>query len=237
MAEKPATVVITGASQGIGEAIAKRFSHHPSAKLALVGRNERNLLRVRDQVRQNGAAAERFVCDVSDKPQVESLAESVQSTLGVPDILINNAGAFIPNKFLDFSFEDFENLYAANLRSVFLVTKSFLPLMVKRKSGQIFNMGSIAGLDGYPGGTGYCAAKFGVTGLTRVLREEMKTHGIKVTLIAPGPTFSPSWEGSGIPEDRMMPAGDIARVIYEASILTGRTVMEEVVLNPQEGPL
>ncbi|MCC5789447.1 MAG: SDR family oxidoreductase [Opitutales bacterium] len=237
MSSKAKTILITGASQGIGAAIAREFSQHPAVKLALVARNHDNLKKVQKEVEKNGAAAEVFPCDVAQPGAVEELARSVTSSLGTPDILINNAGCFVPNSFLEFSFEDFESLYAANLRSVFLVTKAFLPKMVKRKSGQIFNMGSIAGLAGYPGGTGYCAAKFGVTGLTRVLREEMKEHGIKVTLIAPGPTFSPSWEGSGVPEDRMMPAEDIARVVYQASILHGRTVMEEVILNPQLGPL
>lgn len=237
MLAKAPTILITGASQGIGEAIALEFSRHPSAKLALVARNKDRLQSVCQNVRKNGAVAEIFVCDVTQPGQVEEMVADVQCSLGTPDVLINNAGSFVPNSFLDYCYEDFERMYTANLRSVFLVTKGFLPKMVERKSGQIFNMGSIAGLQGYPGGTGYCAAKFGVTGLTKVLREEMKEHGIKVTLVAPGPTFSPSWDGSGVPEERMMPAEDIARLIYQVTLLSERTVTEELVLNPQKGPL
>ncbi|MCH8473653.1 MAG: SDR family oxidoreductase [Opitutales bacterium] len=237
MSNQVKTILITGASQGIGAAIAREFSQHPSVHLALVARNCENLKKVQSEIAAKGVRAEVFPCDVTRPEEVEKLAREVNSSLGTPDILVNNAGCFVPHSFLDFSLEDFEKLYGANLRSVFLVTKAFLSRMVQRKTGQIFNMGSIAGLQGYPGGSGYCAAKFGVTGLTRVLREEMKEHGIKVTLIAPGPTFSPSWEGSGVPEERMMPAEDIARVVYQASILHGRTVMEEVILNPQLGPL
>jgi NADP-dependent 3-hydroxy acid dehydrogenase YdfG len=107
--------------------------------------------------------------------------------------------------------------------------------MVKRGSGDVFFMSSIAGLDAYPGGTGYCAAKFGVTGLAKVLRAETKTTGVRVCCVHPGATFSPSWEKSGVSKLRIMPADDVARLFFDIYRLTRRTVVEEIVLRPQKG--
>ncbi len=155
--------------------------------------------------------------------------------MGTPDVLINNAGRFCGASFLETTVEQFDELIAANLRSVFLVSKAFLPSMVRERKGHVFNMSSIAGLNPYPGGTAYCSAKFGVTGLSKVMRREMMEHGIRVTTVYPGATFSPSWEGSGIPEDAMMPAEDVARAFYDAWRLGDRTVVEDLVLRPVRG--
>ena len=131
----------------------------------------------------------------------------------------------------------FDQLISTNLRSVFLVSQAFIPQMIKRKQGSIFNMSSIAGLIAYPGGAGYSAAKFGVTGLSKVMRSELKAHGIRVTCVYPGATFSPSWKGSNVPEKRMMPAEDVAKAFYAIYQMSKRTVVEEIVLRPLLGDL
>jgi NADP-dependent 3-hydroxy acid dehydrogenase YdfG len=120
---------------------------------------------------------------------------------------------------------------------VFLVSKAFVPGMAARGRGDVFNMSSIAGLDAYPGGAGYCAAKFGVTGLSKVMRAELKTKGVRVCCVYPGATWSPSWSGSGVAEERMMPAEDVARAFLDVYRLTRKTVVEEIVLRPQLGDL
>lgn len=142
---------------------------------------------------------------------------------------------FRPASFLELSPAQFDAQLTANLRSVLLVSQAFVPAMVRRGRGDVFNMGSIAGLQAYPGGAAYCAAKFGVTGLTKVMREELKTKGVRVTLVCPGATFSPSWSGSGVPEKRMMPAEDVARAFLNIYRLSRRTVIEEIILRPQLG--
>jgi NADP-dependent 3-hydroxy acid dehydrogenase YdfG len=96
-------------------------------------------------------------------------------------------------------------------------------------------MSSIAGLAAYPNGAAYCAAKFGVTGLTRVMRAELRDKGVRVTCVHPGATVSPSWAGSGIAAERMMPAEDVARAFVDVYRLGRRTVVEEIVLRPQRG--
>lgn len=231
-------VLITGASQGIGAAIAKVFAAElPGAPLALVARNAKNLAKVAAACRKLGATAETFVCDVSDEAAVAALAAAVTQRFGRVDVLINNAGKFVAKPFLDFSVAEFDGQLADNLRSLFLVSRAFVPGMVQRGRGDVFNMGSIAGLIAYPGGTGYCAAKFGVTGLTKVMRAELKNKGVRVCAVLPGAVATPAWDGSGVPTERLMPAEDIARAILAAHRLSRRTVVEEIVLRPQLGDL
>jgi NAD(P)-dependent dehydrogenase (short-subunit alcohol dehydrogenase family) len=184
-----------------------------------------------------GAKAEAFECDVANEASVGLMAEAVRQRFGAVDVLINNAGAFAMAPFGETKVEEFDRMIAVNLRSAFLVTQAFLPAMLKRKSGDIFFMSSIAGLGAYPHSTAYCAAKFGVTGMAKVLRAETKDHGIRVCCVHPGATWSPSWEKSGVKPERIMPAADIARALLDVYRLGRRTVVEEVVLRPQLGDI
>jgi NADP-dependent 3-hydroxy acid dehydrogenase YdfG len=199
-------VLITGASQGIGAEIAKVFARElKGVRLALVARNEKNLAKVAKVCAKAGATVETFVCDVTDEASVGQMEAAVIKRFKGVDVLINNAGRFQPTEFLTMSVADFDGLIHANLRSLFLVSRAIVPAMAARGQGDVFNMSSVAGLDAYPGGAGYCAAKFGVTGLSKVMREELKTKGVRVCTVYPGPTVSPSWNGSGFDTDKMMP--------------------------------
>ncbi len=229
-------VLITGASQGIGAAIAKVFAQEiRGVRLALVARNVRGLQATAQACAKAGARAEVFECDVANAASVALMAAAVRERFGAVDVLVNNAGAFAMAPFVDTKPGEFDRMIAVNLRSAFLVTQAFLPAMLKRKSGDIFFMSSIAGLGAYPHAAGYCAAKFGVTGLAKVLRAETKDHGIRVCCVHPGATWSPSWEKSGVKPERIMPAADIARAFLDVYRLGRRTVVEEIVLRPQLG--
>jgi len=232
-------ILITGASQGIGAAIAKTFAKELSGcRLALVARSQKNLTAVALRCMKLGAgAAEIFPCDVSDAAAVETMAAAVAKRFGVLNVLINNAGVFRAAPLFETSVEDFDEIMATNLRSVFLVSRAFVPAMAQRGRGDVFNMSSIAGLNAYPNGAAYCAAKFGVTGLTKVMRMELKDKGVRVTAVHPGATFSPSWKGSGVAEERMMPAEDVARALVDVYRTSRRTVIEEIVLRPQLGDI
>lgn len=235
----PKTVIlITGASQGIGAAIAKIFARElKGARLALVARSARNLATVARACARLGAEVEVFPCDVTDAAAVKAMARAVTRRFGAVDVLVNNAGVFRGAPFLATAPADFDALLAVNLRSVLLVSQAFVPAMVRRRRGDVFNLGSIAGLQAYPDGAAYCAAKFGVTGLTQVMRHELKPKGVRVTLVCPGATFTPSWDGSAVPAARMMPAADIGRAILDAYRLSRRTVVEQIILRPQLGDL
>lgn len=231
-------VLVSGASQGIGAAIARVFAAEiRGVRLALTARNSSKLEQVARACRRRGARAEVFPCDVSDEASVGAMAAAVEKTYGRLDVLINNAGEFYCAPFLKMKVSDFDRMLAVNLRSVFLVTRAFAPGMARRGRGDIFNMSSIAGLEAFPGGSGYSASKFGVAGLSKVMRTEFKGMGIRVCCVYPGATLSPSWRGSGVPAARLMPAGDLARAFLEVYRLSRRTVVEAIVLRPQAGDL
>lgn len=231
-------VLITGASQGIGEAIATVFAREISGvSLALVARNAENLEQVARACTKLGATVAVFPCDVADDAAVAAMAAAVTKRFGAVDVLINNAGQFMSSPFLQTTVADFDRMVAANLRSVFLVSRAFVPAMVKNGRGDIFNMSSIAGLMPFAGDAGYCAAKFGVTGLSKVMRTELKDQGVRVCCVYPGATASPSWNGSGVEESRMMPAEDVARAFLDIYRLSRSTVVEEIILRPQRGDI
>ncbi|WP_415908668.1 SDR family oxidoreductase [Oleiharenicola sp. Vm1] len=231
-------MLITGASQGIGAALARTFAAEvKGVRLALVARNARNLRAVAAACARLGAEAAAFPCDTSDEAAVAKAARAVARRGGAVDVLINNAGAFTQAKFVDTSVAEFDRMVAVNLRSAFLVTRAFLPAMLARRSGDVFFMSSIAGLGAYPNAAAYCAAKFGVTGLAQVLRAETKEAGVRVCCVHPGATWTPSWSGSGVAEERLMPAEDVARAFLDVWRLGRRTVVEEIVLRPQRGDL
>jgi len=231
-------ILITGASQGIGAAIAKMFAAElPGVRLALVARNEKNLRAIAKACIKSGAVVEIFPCDVSDEASVAAMAAAVIKHFGRVDVLINNAGAFESASMLETKVALFDRMIAVNLRSTFLVSQAFLPGMVKRGRGDVFNVSSIAGLQAYPNGAAYCAAKYGVTGLTAVMRAEMKDKGVRVCCVHPGATWTPSWSKSGVKPGRIMPAEDVARAILDVYRLGPRTVVESIVLRPQLGDI
>jgi NAD(P)-dependent dehydrogenase (short-subunit alcohol dehydrogenase family) len=235
---KAPVILVTGASQGIGEAIALRFAQEEAGcRLALVARSEKNLRAVARECLKLGAEVEIFPCDVSDEAGVKALVRDVTKHFGPVDVLINNAGAFAMAPFAKTEVAMFDQQIATNLRSAFLVTRAFLPAMLKRKAGDIFFMSSIAGLGAYPQAAAYCAAKFGVTGLAKVLRAETKGTGVRVCCVHPGATWSPSWSKSGVKRERIMPAEDIAQAILAVHRLGRRTVVEEIILRPEAGDL
>ena len=230
-------IVITGASQGIGRAVAEAFAEEPKARLALVARSAEKLDAVAAQCRTRGAEALVFICDVTDDAAVHETAQAILAQWGAPDVLVNNAGLFRPGTVAETSADLFRRQVAVNLTSAFVVTKAFLQPMVERGSGHVFFLGSVASIRAYEGGAAYCAAKHGLLGLARVLREETKPLGLRVTTLLPGATLTPSWDGVDLPESRFMPPEDIARTLIDIYHLSDRTVVEEILLRPQLGDI
>ncbi len=229
--------VVTGASQGIGRAIAEAFAQEPKAHIALVARNEEKLTQVAAACTALGAVAAVFPCDVTDEDAVASMAQAVIEKWGAPDVLVNNAGVFQPGSLLETTLASFRQQVDVNLISAFSVTQRFLKPMLDRDKGAIFYMASVAALKAYPGGAAYCAAKHGLLGLARSVREETRSTGIRVTTLLPGATLTPSWDGVELPEERFMPATDIAKAVLDIYHMSDRTVVEEVILRPQLGDI
>ena len=227
--------VVTGASQGIGRAIAEAFTERDGAQVALVARSDSKLESVAEACRENGGEALVVPTDVTDDQAVVEMAETVRDEWGVPDVLVNNAGMFTYAPLDELTLDAFREQIDVNLTGTFAVTEAFLPAMRERGHGHLFYMGSVASIKAYPGNAGYCAAKHGVRGLARVVREETKDEGLRVTTVIPGATYTPTWDGVDLPEERFMPPEDVARAVVDAYHLSDRTVMEELLLRPQEG--
>jgi len=227
-------VVVTGASQGIGKAIAERFADE-GVRIALWSRTESKLEAVAKRCREKGAEALVCPCDVTNDEDVENAADAVLSEWGAPDVLVNNAGAFTPAPIDETSADAFRSQVDVNLNAPYVVTKQFLSPMREAGSGHLFFMGSIASITAYPGSVAYCAAKHGLLGLARVVREETKEDALRVTTVMPGATRTPSWDGTELPDERFMAPDDVAEAVYDAFHLSPRTVVEEILLRPQEG--
>ncbi len=231
------TIVITGASQGMGRAIALRFAAADGVKLALVARNKTKLAAVAEACRSKGATVEIYPCDLTDSNAVERLGAKVLEELGTPDLLVNNAGTFLPGSLLETTVEDFKKQIDVNLSSAFYVTRAFLPSMIDQKRGSIHFMGSVASTKAYPGGGAYCASKHGLLGLARVVREETREHGIRTVIFMPGATRTASWDGTDLPDSRFIPPDDIAEIVWSTYSLSPQTVVEEVLIRPQLGDI
>jgi len=237
MPKKKPLVVVSGASQGIGAGIAKEFASRREAKLALVARNRTKLNQVARSCQGKGGTVKVFPADLTISEEVAAVGLNIQEQFGVPDIVVNNAGAFTPGSILETDSESFRYQVDVNLTSAFDLTKAFLGPMMERGSGHIFYMASVASIRAYAGGAAYCAAKHGLLGLARVVREETKESGIRVTTLLPGATLTPSWEGVDEPKERFMSVADLAKTIVDIYELSDRTVVEEIVLRPQLGDL
>ncbi len=231
-------VIITGASKGIGKAIAEIFAA-ANHTLFICSRNEMGLYKAVGelQTKYPDATIHAKPTDMADKQSVVIFSKWILSKTPTIDILINNAGQFIPGSIFNEEEGALEQMIGANLYSAYHLTRQLLPTMMAQKSGHIFNICSVASLHAYANGGSYSISKFALLGFSKNLREEMKPHGIKVTAVMPGATLSASWDGFNIDPKRIMEVEDVAKMIYAASQLSPQAVIEDIIMRPQLGDL
>jgi len=231
------SVLITGASRGIGKAIAEIFAAN-GHDLFLSSRSEVALYKAMEELQTQypSVSIKAKAFDLSDKQQAKDLGNWCLK-YNVPDILVNNAGLFEPGSVYNEPEGTLESQLAINVSSAYHLTRILLPKMMVRKSGHIFNLCSIASLHAYKNGGAYSISKFAMYGFSKNLREEMKTYNIKVTSVHPGAVLTDSWSGYDNSSKRIMEAEDIAKMIYASTQLSAAACVEDIVIRPQLGDL
>ena len=230
--------VITGATKGIGRAIAEALATE-GYDLAVCSRHEADLQALQEDFADRFPHSEVLIkaVDVSQKKEITEFAQFVVNQWNRVDVLVNNAGVFIPGSIKNEAEDALETMLQVNLMSAYNLTRALLPTMEARKRGYIFNLCSAASIRAYTNGGSYSISKFALLGFSKNLREELKETGIKVTSILPGATWSDSWAGFEAPESRLMQARDIAEVVVSALRMSASAVIEEILMRPQLGDL
>ncbi len=230
-------VVVTGGSKGIGRALIERFAKE-GFDVATCSRKQSDLSDLKEQVEhENKINVYTRVADVTDKKQVQDFTDFVNALNRPVDVLINNAGYFEPGQITEEPEGLLERMIHSNLYSSYNTTRGLIGGMKSRKWGHIFTICSIASIKAYPNGGSYAISKFALLGFTKVLREELKEFGIRVTAVLPGATKTGSWDGTELPESRFIRPEDVAESVYGAYSLSRNSVIEEILIRPQLGDI
>ncbi len=231
-------IVVSGASRGIGRAIALKFASK-AFNVAVCSRNEEKLKEIEKELKDVNPNGNHLIvqADMSNKNDVIEFAQIIKSQFNTIEVLVNNAGVFLPGKMLEESDGVFEKMIETNLYGAYYLTRALIKNMIDKNNGHIINICSVASLKAYPNGGTYTVSKFALLGFSKSLREELKENNIRVTSVMPGATITDSWEGVNLPNSRFMPPKDIAQSIWDIYKLSDRTVVEDIILRPQLGDI
>ena len=236
-------VVITGASRGMGKAMARLFARQ-GYRLSLCSRKEETLAHTAEELKLSFPLSPISHCaeDLSKQEGAERFGQWVIDQGHAIDILINNAGTFVPGSVYNEPAGALEQMLSLNLYAAYHLTRKLVPVMMLQSDasgsrGHIFNMSSIAALKAYANGGAYSISKYALNGFSKNLREELKPYLIKVTTVFPGAVLTDSWGDFDNSSRRIMEADDIAKMVYAASCLTPQACVEEILIRPQLGDL
>lgn len=230
-------VVVTGGTKGIGRAILERFAS-AGFDVATCARKQADLIQLKEDVEKKYLVKVSVqTADMSDKNQVKVFTDFINKLSRPVDVLVNNAGHFVPGQVMEEPDGTLESMIEGNVYSAYYATRGLIGSMKSNKSGHIFNMCSIASIMAYPNGGSYAISKFALLGFSKVLREELKEFGIRVTAVLPGATKTASWAGSTLPDSRFMKPEDVAEAVFSAYSLSPHSVVEELLIRPQLGDI
>lgn len=227
--------LVTGGSRGIGFAIAQRLGKM-GARVSICGRDREKLEQSASNLRGEGIGVLSIVADVSRAEEIAALVERTQKEFGPIDILVNNAGIGRFGSFHQFSEDDWDTVIDTNLKSVFLACRAVAPEMIRRQTGHIINISSLAGKNTFANGAIYCASKWGLMGLTGSMAEDLRAFGIRVSAICPG---SVATEFSGQKEKnaaKSLQPDDVAHAVAALVTQTDGSFISEVHIRPTRKP-
>jgi 3-oxoacyl-[acyl-carrier protein] reductase len=229
--------LVTGGSRGIGKAIALKLARLDAA-VCICGRDPQTLKSTTEELREITPRVLSVSADVTHPDQVTELVQATEQKLGPITLLVNNAGIGNPGfgAIQDKRESDWDTVLNTNLKSVFLVSRAVVPFMIQRKRGDIINISSLAGKNTFAGGALYCASKWGLQGLTGCMAEDLRAHGIRVSVICPG-SVATDFSGRG-PKDpsKVLTADDVAHAVAMLALQGSQSFISEVHLRPVAKP-
>jgi 3-oxoacyl-[acyl-carrier protein] reductase len=230
-----AVALVTGGSRGIGRAIATGLARL-GASVAICGRDAKALSSAHEELVGLGGRVFSTVADVTNHGEVEGLVEKTEAAMGPITILVNNAGIGVFGPAHEKSEQDWDRVLNTNLKSVFLVSKAVAPGMIARKSGDIINISSLAGVNAFAGGGLYCASKWGVQGLSACMAEDLRGYGIRVSVVCPG-SVATEFSGRG-PKDatKVLSPEDVAHAVEMIVTQGPKSFMSQVQIRPLSKP-
>ncbi|MEN9224917.1 MAG: SDR family oxidoreductase [Thermostichus sp. HHBFW_bins_43] len=234
----PQRALITGASRGIGKAVALTLARE-GLSVALVARSRDDLLAVQAQIQAEGGKAEVFPIDLADLSALPQQLQALLDRFGSCDVLVNNAGMAYVGPLATLPLSDWQRVLDLNLTAAFLCTQAVLPGMRRQRAGVIVNVISIAGKRAFPNWGAYCASKFGLMGFSQALAEEERQHGIRVTSLCPGAVDTPIWDTDTVAVDfdrsKMLAPEWVADLVAYILRLPAGAVVEDLTLMPTVG--
>lgn len=228
--------LVTGASQGIGHAIARALAG-AGARVVISARGEERLREAARRITAAGGEVEALPCDMRDAGAVEGLVGDAHAKWGRLDILINNAGVGGFGRVDEITVEKWRTVIGTNLDGVFYACRAAVPLLRERGESWIINIGSLAGRNAFAGGAAYNASKFGLLGFTEAMMLDVRHDGIRVSCVMPGSVDTPFFDAEKVPEREWMLQGeDIARVVLDLLAFPGRALPSKVEIRPSAPP-
>ncbi len=236
--EKPiagAVAVVTGASRGIGFSIAEKLGGM-GARVALCARDAATLTSAVVRLEREGIETLSAVADVRRQAEIDSLLALTRKKFGPIDILVNNAGVAKFGPFHQFSGTDWDKMLDTNLKAVFLLSRAVAPEMVRRRTGHIINIASLAGKNAFAGGGIYCASKWGLLGLTQCMAEDLRGFGIRVSAVCPGSVATEFSPHAGKDPAKLLQPEDVAHAVAMLVTQAPQSFISEILIRPTQKP-
>ena len=225
------TALVTGASRGIGFAIARKLGLM-GAKVAICARDARKLDDAAARLRNEAVEVLAVVADVTSASDINTLASKTEKSLGPIEILVNNAGVGYFGPLQEADETNWDSVLDTNLKSVFLLSRAVAPGMIERRSGHIVNIGSLAGKNAFKNGSIYCASKWGLMGLTACMAEDLRVHGIRVSVICPGSVATEFSTHAGRDAAALLQPDDVAHAVATLITQGPQSFISEIDLRP-----